>query len=80
MHGIEKEGESARNEANCMDQTLPQHGGLAHSPLGRPLGPSLVGGLMWRVGWHCLTGYEGQVEDRLLKGGIETASWLFAHL
>lgn len=43
MHGIEKEGESAWNEARCMAQTLPQPPRLAHSPLGRHLLPSLVG-------------------------------------
>lgn len=45
MHGIEKDGELTSEDAKCMDQSLREDCGFAHSSLGGTWGPSLVGSL-----------------------------------
>lgn len=44
MHGIEKDGEPTSEDAKCMDQSLWEDCGFAHSSLGWTWGPPLVGG------------------------------------
>lgn len=43
MHGIEKDGEPTSEDAKCMDQSLREDCGFAHSPLVGICVPSLEG-------------------------------------